>query len=66
MVTSSAGVVRNRVYALSVAGFRFQAELQEEMLGVDLQPFEGLNELELFQLEDVLERVRRKIPYVVL
>ena len=66
VVTSGEEVVRNRVYALSAAGFRLQEELQKDMLAVDRQLFEGLSELELFQLEDVLERVQRKIPYVVL
>ena len=66
VVTSSAKVVRNRVYALSIAEFQFQKELQEEMFAVDQQVFEGMTELELFQLEDVLERIQRRIPYVVI
>lgn len=65
VVTSAKGVVRNRVYALSPAGFRFHQELAEEMLAIDRQLFEGMSELELFQLENVLERIQRRIPYVV-
>lgn len=65
VVTSGEEVVRNRVYALSAAGFRLQEELAEDMLAVDRQLYEGLSELELFQLEDVLERIQRRIPYVV-
>lgn len=65
VVTSGEEVVRNRVYALSAAGFRLHQELAEEMLTVDRQLFEGLSELELFQLEDILERIQRRIPYVV-
>jgi DNA-binding MarR family transcriptional regulator len=53
------------VYALSATGFRLQEELQEELLAMDRQLFEGLSELELFQLEDILERIQRRIPYVV-
>lgn len=64
-VTSGEEVVRNRVYALSAAGFRLQEELQKDMLAVDRQLFEDMSELELFQLENVLERVQHRIPYVV-
>lgn len=65
VATSDKEVVRNRVYALSAAGFQLQEELQKDMLAVDRQLFEGMSELELFQLEDVLERIQRRIPYVV-
>lgn len=64
-ITSPAEVSRNKVYALTPAGYQLQQELREEILAVDKQLFDGMTELELFQVESVLERVQKRIPYVM-
>lgn len=64
-VTSPKEVTRNRTYALTPAGFQLQQKLQAEILRIDEQLFEGMTELELFQLEDTLERVQTRIPYIL-
>lgn len=65
VITSPAEVSRNKNYALTPAGYQLQENLQQKMLAVDRQLFEGMTELELFQVEDVLERVQKRIPYIV-
>lgn len=64
-ITSPATVSRNKIYALTPAGHRLQQALREEILAVDEQLFEGMTELELFQVESLLERIQKRIPYVM-
>lgn len=56
-ITTPAEVSRNKTYALTQTGYQLQEKLREQMLAVDQQLFEGMTELELFQVEYVLERV---------
>lgn len=64
-IASLAEVSRNKIYALTPAGYQLQQKLRQEILAVDKQLFEGMTELELFQVESVLERVQKQIPYVM-
>lgn len=64
-ITTPAEVSRNKTYALTPTGYQLQENLREQILAVDQQLFEGMTELELFQVEDVLERVQQRIPYIM-
>lgn len=64
-VASPRTVVRSKTYALTPDGIKLYEELQEEILAIDQQLFEGMTELDLFLLEGVLERVQHRIPFLV-
>lgn len=64
-VASPVTVVRSKTYALTPDGIKLYEELQEEILAIDQQLFAGMTKLDLFLLEEVLERVQNRIPFLV-
>ena len=65
LITSPTEVVRNKTYALTPTGYQLQQKLREGILAADKYLFEGMTDLELFQVESVLERIQKRIPYIV-
>jgi len=65
LITSPPEVVRNKTYALTPIGYQLQQKLRKEILTADKQLFEGMTDLDLFQVESVLEQVNKRIPYIV-